>query len=87
MLVKILNYAGLGLIILSFILMVNDVPITLSTAVAILGMVLTVPDTLIFHKGIRRKNDRLSGYWSVKLAGYFFVLILLMIIFITTWGK
>ena len=79
---KTMNLIGIALFILSIVAIIGDWNFTASIAVAILGILLTLPASLNFQKSRDQENARLSGYWRVKFAGYLFALAVLVIIFI-----
>ncbi len=80
--IKVLNFTGIAIILLAVFTIINDLNFTFCIAAAIFGVLLTIPDSLLFSRTIKSKNPRFSAYWMVKLIGYMFALFMLTIIFI-----
>lgn len=82
MIIKTMNLIGTALFAFALISIIGDWNFSADIILAILGIVLTIPDTVRFQRRLYREESRLYGYWMVKLTGYVFVLAVLVIIFI-----
>ena len=80
--IRVLNYIGIVFIAVAVISIINDLNFTFSIEIAIFGIVLTLPDSILFHKTMKGKDPRFTSYWIVKLIGYLFGLSILTIILI-----
>lgn len=65
---KILEVLGIVILIFSFICnQLELIPFTLIIVIALIGLLLCIPENVIFYKAQMKKEEEIANYWKYKV--------------------
>jgi len=83
--VKLLDAIGFFLVICALFLILlsrkNEIYLNSGSVLLFIGILLSIPDHWFFFLAQKQKNNKMAGYWFVKLLALPFILVLLVVYF------